>query len=112
MNKFSNILKIPASFDLYKEMVNKIALKLKSIEPSSDVPMFGTSERRLEDLMVVDTPTNYLIKSQEESMYPAKTLNELTESDDKFVLHLNVLHINPQTVYEFVSILCSHCKMR
>jgi hypothetical protein len=113
MNKFSNILKIPASFDLYKEMANKIALKIKSIDPSSDVPMFGVSERRLEDVMILESTTNFAVEAiYDQSKYSVKTLNELTDSDQIFVLHLNVLQINPQTIYEYVCLLCSSCNMR
>jgi hypothetical protein len=113
MNKFSNILKIPASFDLYKEMANKIALKIKSIDPSSDVPMFGATERRLEDLMFVESATNFGVEAiYDHSKFSVKTLNELSDTDDIFVLHLNVLQVNPSTIYEYVCLLCSNCNMR
>ncbi len=112
MNKFSNILKIPASFDLYKEMVNKIALKLKSFEPYSDVPMFATTDRRLEDLAIINSPSNFGIKAlYDSSKFTVKSLNELDDSE-KFVMHLNVVQFNSPTIYEFVSLLCSNCKMR
>lgn len=113
MNKFSNILKIPPTFDLYKEMVNKIALKLKSYEPSLDVPMFGTSERKIEDVMVVDHPQNFAIAAiYDQTNFSIKSLNEISDYDEKFVLHLNVLHISPQTVYDSALLLCSNCHMR
>jgi hypothetical protein len=113
MNKFSNMLKIPPTFDLYREMVNKIATKLKTIESSSDVPMFGAYERKLEDLMIVENPTEFKVKPIKiESSYPIKSINDLTDSDEKFVLHLNVLKINPQSVYDSVLLLCSNCRMR
>jgi hypothetical protein len=113
MNKFSNILKIPPFTDLYKEMVNKIAQKLKTADPSSDAPMFAPSERKFDDLMMVDTPSHFGISAQyDESKYRVKSINEISDSDEKFVLHVNVMQIFPQPVYEYVSVICQKCQMR
>ena len=113
MNKFSNILKIPPFTELYKEMVNRIALRTKNFEPCSDVPMFTAPEKKLDDMMLVDTPTNFGISAQyEEGRYPIKSINELEVNDEKFVLHLNVVSVFPQTIFEFVSVMCEKCQMR
>ena len=115
MNKFSNILKIPPFTDLYKEMVNKIALKLKNTDPTAEpAPMFvSTAERKFDDLMMVETPSHFGISAQyDETKYRVKSVNEISDSDEKFVLHLNVMQILPQPIYEYVSIMCQKCQMR
>lgn len=113
MNKFSNILKIPSFSDYNKDMLNKIANKIKILDPSSDVPMFSTSDKKLDDMMLVDIPTNFGISAQyDEGKFEVKCINELGLNDEKFVLHLNVVSIFPQTIFEYVSVMCENCQMR
>lgn len=114
MNKFSNILKVPPFTDLYKEFMNKIANKMKTIEPTSDVPSFSIDKKPEDVIMsVMDTPEYFGVSAlYEEGEYSIKRINDLTEKDEKFVLHLNVMEIFPQTVYDIVSIVCQTCVSR
>ena len=114
MNKFSNILKIPPFTDLYKEMVNKIAMKLKSSDLSADAPRFvSTGERKFDDVMMVDTPTNFgIVALYDDTKYKIKSINEISDKDDKFILNVNVMQIYPQVIFDFVSVLCLKCQMR
>ena len=112
MNRFSNILKIPTFSHLYKDMINKIALKAKTYDPNSDVPMFNAEEKKFDELMMVEMPTNWGITAKyDEGSYVFKSLNELTDSSGTFVLHLNVLSVYPQTIYDVVSVMCLKCQM-
>jgi hypothetical protein len=113
MNKFSNVLKIPTFSDLYKEMINKIAQKSKTVDPNLDVPMFSTSlDKKFEDLMMIDNPTTFGITAlYEPNAYKIKSINELNERDEKFVLQLNVMAIFPQPLYDLTSLMCKKCQM-
>ena len=114
MNKFSNILKIPHFTDYYKEFINKIALKMKNLDPSADVPIFGKD--RIEDNAIMDienqqTTQVSFIPSNKEA-YPLRLLNDIKDIDGRIVLRLNVLEVYPTTIYELVSILCTNCEKR
>lgn len=114
MNKFSNILKIPTFSSLYKEMINKIAQKSKALDPSLDIPLFSTTEeKKFDELMMVEMPTNWGVTAKyEENKYKYKALNEISDTEeDTFVLHLNVVSVYPQTIYDCVSVMCWKCQM-
>ena len=114
MYRSSNILKIPPSTGLYKYMINKIAVKLKNNNPNAIVPMFvSTGERKFYDLMMANAPTNFrIVTLYDDTKYKIKSINEITEQDDKFILNVNVFQIYPQVMFNFVSVLCLKCLMR
>lgn len=110
MNKFSNILKAPPFSDLFKDFMNKIAIKMKAIEKSEDVPMF--EERQKEEVMknVVESPTQFLVKPKEVGKFEVKRVSDLSTSDEYFALELNILEIYPANIHEFVCIMCQNCQ--
>lgn len=112
MNKFSNILKVPYFSDYYKDLINKISLKMRNIDPSSEAPAF-TTEKKLDNMMIIDMPNHFAVQPIiEEGRFQVKSITELTEKDEKFLLNLNILEIYPQPIYEFVAIMCQKCQMR
>lgn len=113
MQKFSNLLKIPNFFDLYKETMNKIAQKSKFLETNSELPpIYETKEKKFDNLMMIETPTNFGISAiYEEGKYPLRCFSDLDEKDEKFVMYLNVVKIFPNASEELVSILCKKCYM-
>ncbi len=112
MNKFSNILKVPYFSDYYKELINKISQKMRSIDPSSEAPSFAT-EKKLDNMMIIDSPSHFSVNPiLEDGRYQVKTITELNEKDEKFILNLNILEIYPQPIYEFVALMCQKCQMR
>lgn len=111
MNKFSNILKIPPMMEMYRVFMNKIALKMKNIDPTIDTPLFSTNSR-VEDIKLVDVPKNWGVIPLNAGEYEDKRFDELTPEDKKFKLEVNVLEIFPKPVYNFVSILCLNCSNR
>jgi hypothetical protein len=112
MNKFSNILKVPYFSDYYRDLLNKISQKMRQIDPTSEAPAFS-SEKKLDNMMIIDTPSQFAVQPiVEDGRYQFKTITELTPSDGKFILNLNILEIYPQPIYEFVAILCQKCQLR
>jgi hypothetical protein len=93
MNKFSNILKIPQFFDYYKEFMNSIALKMKSIDPNLDVPMFNATERKTEEVRLVDIPKLWGVTALGVSDVDVKRFDEVTPEDATFVLEVNIMEI-------------------
>ncbi len=59
MNKFSNVLKIPVFSDLYKDTINRIAQKSKELGADITPPTF--TEKKFEDVMMVDSPTVFVV---------------------------------------------------
>jgi len=111
MNKFSNILKVPYFSDYYKDLINKISQKMRSIDPTSEVPAF--TEKKLDNLMIIDMPNHFAVQPVvEDGRYQVKTITELTERDENFILNLNILEVYPQPIYEFVAVMCQKCQMR
>jgi len=112
MNKFSNILKVPYFSDYYKDLINKISQKMRIIDPTCDAPTF-TTERKLDNLMIVDSPSHFAVNPIiEDGRHPIKTISELNEKDEKFIINLNILEIYPQPIYEFVVVMCQKCQLR
>lgn len=110
MNKYSNIIKIPPFMDFYKEFMNRLALKIKALEPSIEVP---TYEKKDDVMMsVVESPSFFAVNCMNGANYPLKKLNELTDQDDRFLLEVNVLGIYPEKVEDYVLIFCGKCQNR
>lgn len=110
MNKFSNLLKIPTFSDYYKEFINRLAKEIKVIDTKADAPVF---EKKVEDVdaMIVDTHINWGVTAlYDESKYKLKSINELTESDETFVLHVNIMSIFPENIADYVLIMCNKCQ--
>jgi len=109
MNKHSNILKIPPLSEYYQNFLNKIAAKMKMIEPNMDIPMF-TFEKS-EDVMmnIIESPTSFGVMVVNEEKTPLKRINEITIKDTRVVLELNIIDIYPQPVSDMVMAFCKKC---
>ena len=115
MNKFSNVLRIPTFADLYKEFINRLAMRLKALDSSEDTPMFDC-EKSKEDVMMRFTDENQFfgVKFQPSAdvKYPKRTIEEIKKEDEYFILDLNILEFIPEHIYNFVSSFCQLCKQR
>jgi hypothetical protein len=110
MNKHSNILKIPQFTDYYKDFINRITNKMKTIEPSSDIPSFANPPRD-DTEMQVDQVFG-LIALNEDNHYEVKRIHELSKDDNKFIVEVNILQFFPEKLYDFTSVLCQKCFKR
>jgi hypothetical protein len=112
MNKHSNILKIPVFSDLYKDFMNKIAQKMNNFDKKADVPIYNT-DRKLDDTMmnIVEAPSSFLVSPilPDGHTYQTKTLLELTDKDERFLMKLSILDISPNVTYDFVQVFCPKC---
>jgi hypothetical protein len=109
MNKHSNILKIPPFMDYYKDFINRITNKMKSIEPSVEIPMFNQPK----DDMEMDVEQVFgLVALNEDNMYEVKRIHELRKEDTRFILEVNILEFFPDKFYDFVAVLCQKCFKR
>jgi hypothetical protein len=111
MNKFSNILKLPPFFDYYQEFMNRIALKMKTLDPNLDVPMFNV-ERKPEEIKLADIPKTFSISAINAADFEIKRFDEVAANDTKFILEVNIIEIFPKPIYNFVNILCQNCQNR
>lgn len=118
MNTFSNILKVPQFSSLYKTFMNKLALKLKEIEPSLDIPLFKSNttsndNNNKEDNVHIENTNEPKCSIepiiQDNIQYEYMQYNEVTPENKEFILKVNILEIYPKPVYNFVNVLCENC---
>jgi hypothetical protein len=100
MNKYSNILKVPEYTDYYRDFMNRISMKMKAIEPTADVPMYETTSDAKDSLI-------QCVAAEE---IPTKKLKDI--GDNKFILDVNIISIQPQEATECVLGYCNKCQER
>ena len=113
MNTFSNILKIPQFSSYYKSFMNRLATKIKQIDPSADVPMYNlTKEIKTVASMSIDEMKSktLLAKAKTNNEFETKRFDEITSEDNLFILNVNIMEIYPKPVYNFVNVLCQNCQ--
>ena len=116
MNTFSNILKIPQFSSYYKQFMNRLANKLKAIEPNIDIPIFNVSSQEKKDVPMDSSSgdmsgkqllSKVICKGNE---YDVKRYDEITSDDKFFIINVNIMEIYPKPVYNFVNVLCQNCQ--
>jgi hypothetical protein len=100
MNKNSNILKVPEYTDYYRDFMNRISMKMKAIEPTADVPMYDTIQGAKDNAVQCVAPEEI----------PNRKINNISEN--KFIIDVNILSIQPQETSECILSYCEKCHMR
>lgn len=115
MNKYSNILKLSASSDLYMEFMNTLTYNINRLDSTINLPSY-LRQHNTSDLLINDNNININLNHKKNiiiqpvmsiTMNPQEKLVSEVTKDDKFVvLTLNILDILPRNISNFSSALC------
>lgn len=106
LNKFSNILIISPSSQLYEAFTHKLVAKLKLFDNSIDIPKLPTvHEEVLNPFSEKETLISFL---DQNNIY--RKIKDIKFDDKRFRIHASVLSFNPQS--HLVHGYCEKCYKR
>lgn len=112
MNKFSNILKVSPSTDLYMDFMNTLATHINGVDLKANLPLFtrefNTNDFNLNENRLGGLNKNIIIEPilNNNQKYPSKSVEEVVKEDTHVILTLNILDVLPRNVIDFTSALC------
>jgi len=112
MNKFSNILKVSPSTDLYMEFMNNLVHQINQIDNNANLPTyqrsFNTNDFKLGDFKTSNLRKNIIIEPilNNDKKFPSKSVDEVVKEDTHVILTLNILDILPRNIIDITSALC------
>lgn len=107
MNKYSNILIVPTHFDYYKTFMAKL---VSTYDPDNKIPLYGVNNK---ENLLFEEKYPYIIKTTENTKdYQTRTIKTIAKTDNKFLISLNVVSLNPSSADSLILALCRNCKIR
>lgn len=115
MNKYSNILKLSASSDLYMEFMNTLTYNINRLDSTINLPSYPR-QHNTSDLLINENNININLNHKKNIIIEPvlsitmnateKLVSEVTKDDKFVVLTLNILDILPRNISNFSSALC------
>ena len=84
-------------------------MKIRSVEPTADIPVFSNNKNEINEME--DLKMRIIVKNEDNSI-PIIKINEINKNCPRYIMQLNILDINPEKIYDYVSAFCEKCYIR